>query len=80
MKKHEESKIIALLNYVGYTEEESDKILDLIDNQNRDEMDMENLLENLKNWEDWTMLFAILIFIGLAMSTAKELTKWVINI
>lgn len=52
MKKHEESKIMALLNYVGYTEEESDKILDLIDNQNRYEMDMENLLENLKNLED----------------------------
>lgn len=52
MKKHEESKIIALLNYVDYTEEETDKILDLIDNHNRDEMDMENLLENLKNWED----------------------------
>lgn len=52
MKKHEENKIIALLNYIGYTEEETDKILDLIDNQNRDDMDMQNLLDNLKNWED----------------------------
>lgn len=52
MKKHEELKIVALLNYVGYTEEETDKIIDLIDNANRDDRDMENLLDNLKNWED----------------------------
>lgn len=33
-------------------EEETEKILDLIDNANRDDRDMENLLENLNNWED----------------------------
>lgn len=42
-----------LLSFCGYTEEQSEKILDLIDNANRDDRDMENLLENLNNdWED----------------------------
>lgn len=41
-----------LLNFCGYTEEQTEKILDLIDNANRDDRDMENLLENLNNLED----------------------------
>lgn len=52
MKRHEESKLIMLLNFCGYTEEQTEKILDLIDNANRDDRDMENLLENLNNLED----------------------------
>ena len=49
MKRHEESKLIMLLNFCGYTEEQTEQILDLIDNANRDDRDMENLLENLNN-------------------------------
>lgn len=49
MKAHEENKISVLLDYIGYTESECEKILDLIDNKNRSEDDMISLLENIKN-------------------------------
>lgn len=49
MKRHEERKILELLNVLNYTEDEAMKIIDLIDNPNRDERDMDFLLENLNN-------------------------------
>lgn len=49
MKTHEENKISVLLDYLGYTESEREKILALIDNKNRGEDDMLNLLEDIKN-------------------------------
>lgn len=49
MKIHEENKIIRLLNYLNYTDEETEKIIDAIDNKNVGE---DELMENLKNWDD----------------------------
>lgn len=52
MKIHEENKIVRLLNDLNYTGEETEKIIDAIDNKNVGEDELIELMENLKNWED----------------------------
>lgn len=49
MKIHEENKIVRLLNYLNYTDEETEKIIDAIDNKNVDEDELIELLEQIKN-------------------------------
>lgn len=48
MKIHEENKIVRLLNYLNYTDEETEKIIDAIDNKNVGEDELIELMENLK--------------------------------
>lgn len=49
MKRHEEEKILALLNYLEYSEEDSERIINLIDNQNRDGEDLIDLMYKIEN-------------------------------
>lgn len=49
MKPHEENKMIAMLNYMGFSEDEMNLILDTIDNKNRSEEELIELLEQIKN-------------------------------
>lgn len=49
MKPHEENKMIAMLNYFGFGEDEMNLILDTIDNKNRSEEELIELLEQIKN-------------------------------
>lgn len=49
MKIHEEDKILALLNYVGYTDDETELIIDTIYDKNRSKEELIELLEQIKN-------------------------------
>lgn len=49
MKRHEEEKIIALLNYLEFLDNEIEAIIDTIDNANRSSEDLINLMYNIKN-------------------------------
>ena len=78
MKVHEESKLMALL-MLDYTEEQAERIVACITSIYTDESDIEELVYKIdNNLEDWIMLFAILVFIGLSANVLKELTKWVV--
>lgn len=48
MKTHEENKIYALLAHAGFTDEESEMIVNAIDDKNMDESDMEELLARIE--------------------------------
>lgn len=77
MKVHEENKLMALL-LLDYTEEQAERIVACITSIYTDESDLEELVYKIdNNLEDWIMLFAIIIFIGLSANVLKELTKWV---
>ena len=52
MKSQEIDKVNALLDYMGFTEESSQKILSCIMNSRDGEDELIELVERIKNWEE----------------------------